>query len=36
VTLAVGLVANLFCAVFVSRTLFEWRTFRRGGERFKI
>jgi preprotein translocase subunit SecD len=29
VTLVIGLVANLFTAVFVSRTIFEWQLFRR-------
>ena len=28
VTLVIGLVANLFTAVFVSRTIFDWQTFR--------
>jgi preprotein translocase subunit SecD len=31
VTLVIGLVANVFTAVFVSRTIFDWETSRQRG-----
>lgn len=36
VTLVIGLIANMFTAVFVSRTLFEWLLSRRAGSSLSI